>query len=75
MTEGRRTSVFNHYGCHSDFRLLAGLIRADLEGIVMIHSAIEKDRVKHTGNLLEKIKGVIEVEILQAHVSNLIKEP
>jgi hypothetical protein len=46
----------------------------DLEGILLIHCVIEKDRIKHTGNLLGKIKGVIEVEILQAHVSNLIKD-
>ena len=45
----------------------------DLDGVLIIHCNMEKDRIKHAGNLLEKIKGVIEVEILQAHVSNLIK--
>lgn len=46
----------------------------DLEGILLIHCSIEKDKIRHTGNLLEKIKGVIGIEILQAHVSNQIKE-
>ncbi len=45
----------------------------DREGILMLHCNMEKDRIKYTGSLLEKIKGVIEVECLQAHVSNLIK--
>jgi hypothetical protein len=37
----------------------------DLEGILLIHCSIEKDKIRHTGNLLEKIKGVKEVEILK----------
>jgi hypothetical protein len=46
---------------------------SDREGTLILHCNMEKDRIKYTGGLLEKIKGVIEVEILQAHVSNLIK--
>jgi len=45
----------------------------DREGILILHCNLEKDRVKYTGALLEKIGGVIEVETLQAHVSNLTK--
>ena len=45
----------------------------DREGVLMLHCNMEKDRIRYTGGLLEKIKGVIEVEILQAHISNLIK--
>jgi hypothetical protein len=45
----------------------------DLDGVLILHCNMEKDRIRYTGGLLEKVKGVIEVEILQAHVSNLIK--
>ncbi len=45
----------------------------DIDGVLILHCNMEKDRIKYTGNLLEKVKGVIEVEVLQAHVSNLIK--
>ena len=47
---------------------------SELEGIILLHCTMEKDRIKHTGNLLEKISCVVDVEILQAHASNLIKE-
>jgi hypothetical protein len=47
---------------------------SDLEGILLVHCSIEKDKIRYTGGLLEKLEGVIEVESLQAHVSNLIKE-
>ena len=46
---------------------------SDIEGVLILHCNMEKDRIKYIGNLLEKIKGVIEVEVLQAHISNLIK--
>ncbi len=46
----------------------------DLEGIILLHCKIEKDRIKHTGSLLERVGGVVDVEILQAHTSNLIKD-
>jgi len=46
----------------------------DLEGILIIHCIMEKDKVRYTGQLLEKLKGITDVEILQARVSNLIKE-
>jgi hypothetical protein len=37
----------------------------DLEGILIIHCIMEKDKLRHTGSLLEKLKGVTEVEILK----------
>ena len=45
----------------------------DLEGILILHCSMEKDRIRYTGHLLEKIRSVIEVEILQAQSSNLKK--
>jgi hypothetical protein len=45
----------------------------DLDGVLILHCSMEKDRIRYTGNLLEKTHGVIEVEILQAYTSNLIK--
>ncbi len=45
----------------------------DREGILIHHCNLEKDRIKYTGALLERVGGVIEIETLQAHVSNLTK--
>jgi hypothetical protein len=48
---------------------------SDMEGILLIHCGMENDKIRHTGQLLEKMKGVMGVDVLQARVSNLIKDP
>jgi hypothetical protein len=45
----------------------------DQEGILIIHCSMEKDKIRYTANLLEKMMGVMEVECLEGKVSNLIK--
>jgi hypothetical protein len=46
---------------------------SDMEGILIIHCLIERDRIKHVQHQLEKIIGIRELEMLEAKGSNLIK--
>ena len=44
-----------------------------MDGILIIHCMIERDRVKHVYHQLEKVHGIIETELLESKVSNLWK--
>jgi hypothetical protein len=43
------------------------------EGILIIHCMIERDRIRRTATLMEKIKGVIGLELLESKSTNLMK--
>jgi hypothetical protein len=43
---------------------------SDRQGILIIHCQLEKDRSRYVLHLLEKIKGIIEVELLENKTTN-----
>ena len=43
------------------------------EGVLIIHCMIERDRIRHTAALLEKIKRIIELKLLESKAINLTK--
>jgi len=45
----------------------------DREGMLIIHCLLEKDRSRHVLHLMEKLKGVNQVELLENKTSNLVK--
>ena len=45
----------------------------DRDGILIIHCLLEKDRSRYVLHLLEKIKGVNEVELLENKTTNMVK--
>ena len=45
----------------------------DRQGILIIHCLLEKDKNRHVQHLMEKLKGVIEVELLENKTTNLVK--
>ena len=46
---------------------------SDRQGILIIHCLLEKDRSRYVLHLLEKLKGVIEVELLENKTTNLVR--
>jgi hypothetical protein len=46
----------------------------DREGILILHCVIERDRIRRTVRLLEKIKGIIEMELLESKGTNMVKD-
>lgn len=59
----RQISVSNmHLQCLSD-RL----------GIIIIHCRLEKDKTRHELQLMEKLKGIIEIEFLENKTTNLVR--
>ena len=43
------------------------------DGILIIHCMIERDRIRHTAALLEKINGITGFELLESKSINLMK--
>ncbi len=43
------------------------------EAILIIHCLVEKDRLKHIQRGLEKIDGILSVELLESRISNMVK--
>ena len=43
------------------------------EAILTIHCLVEKDRLKHIQRELEKMNGVLGVELLESRISNMVK--
>ncbi len=43
------------------------------EAILIIHCLVEKDRLKHIQRGLEKIDGILSVELLESRMSNIEK--
>jgi hypothetical protein len=43
------------------------------EAILIIHCLVEKDRVKHVQRGLEKMNGILSVELLESRISNMVK--
>src|SRR5580693_2197631 len=46
---------------------------SDRQGILIIHCLLEKDRSRYVLHLLGKLKGVIEVELLENKTTNLVR--
>jgi len=46
----------------------------DREGVLILYCLIERDRIRRTVRLLEKIKGIIEMELLESRGTNMVKE-
>jgi hypothetical protein len=43
------------------------------EAILILHCLIERDRVKHIQQSLEKMNGVVSVDLLESRTSNMAK--
>jgi hypothetical protein len=43
------------------------------EAILIIHCLVERDRVKHVQRGLEKMDGILSVELLESRISNMVK--
>jgi hypothetical protein len=43
------------------------------EAILILHCLVEKDRLKHVQHGLEKMNGILSVELLESRVSNMVK--
>ena len=45
----------------------------DGEAILILHCLVEKDRLKHVQQGLEKMNGILSVELLESRISNMVK--
>ena len=43
------------------------------EAVLILHCLVERDRLKHVQQGLEKINGILGVELLESRVSNMVK--
>jgi hypothetical protein len=43
------------------------------EGILILHCLIEKDRLQHVQRALQKLNGILSVELLESRISNIVK--
>jgi transcriptional regulator of aromatic amino acid metabolism len=43
------------------------------EAILIIYCLVEKDRLKHLQRGLEKMNGILSVELLESRISNMVK--
>jgi hypothetical protein len=43
------------------------------EGILILHCLVEKDRLKHVERALQKLNGILSVELLESRISNMVK--
>jgi hypothetical protein len=43
------------------------------EAILILHCLVEKDRVKHIQQGLEKMNGILNVDLLESRTSNIVK--
>jgi hypothetical protein len=43
------------------------------EGILILHCLVEKDRLKHVQRGLQKLGGILSVELLESRLSNMVK--
>ena len=43
------------------------------EAILIIHCLVERDRLKHVQRALEKMNGILSVELLESRISNMVK--
>jgi hypothetical protein len=43
------------------------------EAILIIHCLVEKDRLKHVQRALEKMNGILSVELLESRISNMAR--
>jgi hypothetical protein len=43
------------------------------EAILIIHCLVERDRIKHVQRGLEKMDGILGVELLESRISNMVK--
>ncbi len=45
----------------------------DRQGIIIIHCLLEKDKCRYVLHIIEKLDGVIEVELLENKTTNLVR--
>ena len=45
------------------------------EAILILHCAVERDRIKRVQQGLEKMNGILSVELLENRTSNMVKIP
>ena len=43
------------------------------EAILIIHCLVERDRLKHVERALQKLNGILSVELLESRISNIVK--
>jgi hypothetical protein len=43
------------------------------EAILILHCLVERDRLKHVQQGLEKMNGILSVELLESRMSNMVK--
>jgi hypothetical protein len=43
------------------------------EALLILHCTIEKDRVKYIQTRMERLKGIIELELLESKASQMVK--
>jgi hypothetical protein len=43
------------------------------EAILILHCLVEKDRLKHVERGLQKLNGILSVELLESRISNVVK--
>lgn len=43
------------------------------EAILIIHCLVERDRLKHIQRGLEKMNGILSVDLLESRISNMVK--
>jgi hypothetical protein len=43
------------------------------EAVLIIHCLVERDRLKHVQRGLEKMNGILSVELLESRISNMVK--
>jgi len=44
------------------------------EAILILHCQVEKDRIRHTQNLLEKMEGIEKVELLESKMTHTSRQ-
>jgi hypothetical protein len=43
------------------------------EGMLILHCLVEKDRLQHVQRALQKLNGILSVELLESRISNMVK--
>jgi len=71
MTIARLASFFTGRGITVESLLLQKL--AEGEATIWIRCFIERDRIRHTRNLLEKIEGILQLELFESRGFTFIK--
>ena len=44
---------------------------AEGEAVLILHCQLEKDRIRHTQQLLGRMEGIVELDLLEGRISNI----